>query len=174
MLAIPKEAKLVHKKLKSTHINPQNWRCFNRSNTTNIWVHETYKLWELYVHKMKWCEIKYMSAWNLIKLWELYVHKMKRCEIKYMSAWNLIKLWELYVHKMKWCEIKYMSAWNLIKLWELYVHKMKRCETKLIEFLCFIFIYITSQNTAKLHSNTPQNWRCFNGGNTSNTWAHET
>jgi hypothetical protein len=150
MLAIPKEAKLVHKKLKSTHINPQNWRCFNRSNTTNIWVHETYKLWEL------------------------YVHKMKRCEIKYMSAWNLIKLWELYVHKMKWCEIKYMSAWNLIKLWELYVHKMKRCETKLIEFLCFIFIYITSQNTAKLHSNTPQNWRCFNGGNTSNTWAHET
>jgi hypothetical protein len=50
--------------------------------------------------------------------------------------------------------IKYMSAWNLIKLWELYVHKMKRCETKPNDFLCFIFIYITSQNTAKLHSNT--------------------
>jgi hypothetical protein len=31
---------------------------------------------------------------------------------------------------------------------------MKRCETKLIDFMCFIFIYITLQNTAKLHSNT--------------------
>jgi hypothetical protein len=35
---------------------------------------------------------------------------------------------------------------------------MKRCETKLTEILCFIFIYIILQNTAKLHSNTLQAW----------------